>query len=363
MMSANWRWSIVLLLVFGGAVTAKAPVPDETKVPQHLSLVPVDAAGFITADFTGFFDEDIVKEVIKKFEASGKSNIMKEFEKMLGVDLKQISRVTVVMPATLENDDSPVVIISTSKPLDKDKVKENLTPKGTEKKTESGKVYFVGSNPGNPGVHFIGDQTMVVGEGKPLAAYLDKKLDGSVTRFPQAGKLLADNKLVCIIDLSDYGKKLQKDIPVKGADALFEAKPAILTLKGDKSLALNLNLMYKDEEQAKTGVTAAKAALDQLAELIVQGQKEMAKQAERPDIKQNELAQWGLKEATSLLKELEDNVKKADVAQKGKEVDVNIKSKASMARVLTLWVGMLIPVERTEEKEPKKSLPPPPKRR
>jgi hypothetical protein len=356
-----WKTCLAFLMTstLAGLAPAKAPAPDD-KTTSHLALIPADSPGFITADFTGFWNEDIVKEFLKKAEATPEqADILKVLEKFVGIDAKDVARITIIMPPTLDHDDVPVVVISTVKPLDKDKVQKTFTGGGEEKKSASGKAYIQGKQ--RAILYFADARTAILAEGKSGVAYLDKKLEGEWNRVPKVAELIAENKLVAVMELSDYGKKLKEEMPgLKDADALFDAKPSVLTLKAAKDLTLTLNLTYKDEDQAKSGVKAARIALDQLVEKIVEGEKELAKQQERPEIQKNELAKWGLKETSSLLKEFEDNIKKAEVAQKGKEVNVVVHSKVSAARVLTMYLGLFI--VRTQPSPPDKE-PPPPKRR
>ncbi len=221
-----------------------------------------------------------------------------------------------------------------------------------EKKTVGDKVYYAGQH---TAVYFVNDRTVVTGEPKVLAAYLDKKLDITKdARFKSAADLVAKNTLVGMVDLSPYSKDIQKDLPptFKGTEPLFAASPAFVTVTGSKDLALTAKLTYKDEDAAKSAEKAAHTTAEALRQLVIEGQKELAKQATRPETQKDAYAQWAIKETTSLLKEFEDNLKKAEVSQKGKEVEVTMQSKASPARVAVTMISSMFMIRGSSEKPP-----------
>src|SRR5580693_3732953 len=100
--------SCLLALAFlaqGRVVAADNPAAD-------LDLLPPDSPGFVTLRVSELWDEPAVKDFIKKAQGSGENDFFKDAEKELGFDLKQVARVTIVLPPDLEDSEAPLFIVT-----------------------------------------------------------------------------------------------------------------------------------------------------------------------------------------------------------------------------------------------------------
>jgi hypothetical protein len=347
----------LLTVLTAGLCAAGIPMASgaEEKPVVDLTLIPQDASGFVTLKVTGIWEEDSVKNMLKALEK--KPDIFKEVEKFLGLELKQVERVSIMLPAG--PNEEPLVILTTLKPFDQEKVRDAMAP-NAEKKTIGTRSCYVGksgsgSGGGGSGVYFANDRTFVCGQAKVLIGYLDKKWDISKdTRFKNATELIGQNTLIGMMDVSPFSKNMLKNLPpnLKETEALYAASPALFTVIGSKDSSLTGKLSYKDEGSAKDAEKAAIKTREALAKLIADEQKELAKEADRPEVKNDPFSAWATNSLIDLMKEVEDNVKKAKVTQKGNDIEVTIQSKVSGPRLAVAVFGSLfMTVSATESKE------------
>jgi hypothetical protein len=357
------RWGALTCLAALAFLTQnRAVAADDTA--SDLELVPADSPGFVTLRVSDIWDDPSVKDFIKKTASGEGRDFFKDAEKELGFSLNDVARVTIVLPPMLDDNESPpFFIVTTSKPLDKAKVQAALTPKGEESKSASGKV-FIQDKDKHAIVHFVGEKTVFIGKGKWALAYLDKKLDTKAEgRYKGAKELAAKNTLAGILDLADYSKELQKNLTkdFKGIDALFEAKPALVTITGGKDLTLACKWSYKNEDGAKDAATAAKALRDQMVAMLIEQEKQFALLADNPDFKKNEKAVAQFKEMLALMKDVEEALKKTEIDSKGKDVNVALHSQLSPAKIVTRWFLMLGSTSEKSSGKPAEKPPAPPK--
>jgi hypothetical protein len=324
---------------------------EEKKASRHVDLLPHDVSGFVTIRVKDLWDEDIVKDVLKKLAADPRGDLSAMFEKNMGIELKQIDRVTLILPSTAGSGDSAVTIFTALKPLDQTKVKDAIVPKATEKKTANGKVYFESLK---LVVHFIGDDTFVVGDEKPTLAYLEKKPDPTKqTRFKEVRQLVEKNTAVAMVELSDFGADLEKQLPpLEGIGTLSKARPAALTVTMNKESAVDLKLTFATEDSAKEGEKAAKSVRDQLSAKLASQVKEAQKEAANPNTKNDAFKKFLLDQVIELLTTLQSSVEKAECSRSGREVQVTVKAKVSAGKAVLAGVLGAYFMVRKVEKEP-----------
>jgi hypothetical protein len=300
-----------------------------------MDLVPHDATGFVTVRSKDIWNDDTVKEFLKLATGPIAGAALSNIEKATGVDLKQIDRITAILPSTLAPGDSPIGIVTTSKPFDKKKVKTALVPTGTEKKTDSGKVYYEDSQR-NAAVHFVGENTLIASSPKMLAAYLGKKLKpGKQSRLKGSRQLVEKHTMVAIVDFADWGSDFTKALPNwEGRASLTKAKSAVLTITADKESAANLSFSFTDEGAAKSAEKDADTVRDHLADQLAATTKDVQKRATNPNVKNDEFNSFAQGQALKLLQALLDGVKKAEITRKNQEVQVSCRAKISAGQAV-----------------------------
>src|SRR2546427_591686 len=118
-----------------------ATAPSDDKATSDLTLVPQDAAGVVTLNVGGLWEDQVLKDMLKAIASSPKSaDVLDRAEKMIGINLKKVQRMTVILPLEPE-DHTPLLIITTTKALDQDRVRNTLAPEAV-KKTVAGEIYF-----------------------------------------------------------------------------------------------------------------------------------------------------------------------------------------------------------------------------
>jgi Protein of unknown function (DUF1559) len=125
-MRARFRWSVGLPVLVALAVSAvvltSSAGADPVKRPAGLELVPTEGFAVLTVNVAAVHDAGVTKPLREAFE-KGDRAFLKRIEADTGFTPDQIDRLTVLLPtASYMATETPMVVISTRKPIDKAKV-------------------------------------------------------------------------------------------------------------------------------------------------------------------------------------------------------------------------------------------------
>jgi len=138
-----------------GQQPPKADVPAQGPPTDALTLIPGDAQGFVTVRVAEVANNPVVKDVLARIQQMGQDPV-KEMQNAFGVAPTDLDRFTLVV------QDGPKeqmwVVLSSTKPFDRNKVNQKLALDATERKHE-GKAYQVSRD--RSVIHFAGDRTIV----------------------------------------------------------------------------------------------------------------------------------------------------------------------------------------------------------
>ncbi len=222
--SKAWVWVAVVagLLLVGGGIGLWLWL--NSGISGDFELVPRDAQFFVTMRPADAVDSPLGKKLMDRLRPFVKAGL-EEGEKRVGLGLKDVERVTFVMPE-LEKPQEFWAIIHTGKAYDKDKILSLM--EDTEEKSYNGKKYYHRKF-GDFALHFYSRRDIVLATEKGLEKCLDRKWAKSGPLDEALG--LASNKknqLVMAVNLPpDLMKKARDQVNKVGARLTPEQQQAV----------------------------------------------------------------------------------------------------------------------------------------
>jgi serine/threonine protein kinase len=353
-------------------------------LPPDLALVPADAFGFVSVRVADLLKAPGVQRTEERLfkEIPGlRSNFDKgtaEMKQQWGFDFQDIDRVSLVALQAAAAEQSTILIVTTKRPYDIDKVRRIIgLPFRSQQQND--RTYYVGSNPQLNALYPAGRRVFVLGFAQPKDAGLPRPkipagAHGSLETFLErradrdtgldkgplrdaleqaAGKhhvVAGLNPPRFLLDLMGLtlGQKFPKIQPLLGLttatltldlESTFEPQP-----NGD-SLNLGLHLVFPDEAGGISGQRAAKEALalaqKNLQDLLMR-MSILAGLGQ--DVKQM------LKLASRLLNQLDLALRGAEVRRQSREVDVVIRVVTDLPELAAAQVRIARKAKQEEER-------------
>jgi hypothetical protein len=287
----TWSMSRALLMagvlagavLLGGMVGGPRLAAEEKKTATGLEHVPADGIAFVTANLAELRTTEAGKALLAPNKDT--AELHKEFLKAVGIEVADLERVSLVLVDPPPRGE-PVILLTTSKPLDREKVLAALAPGAAEEKRESGSVYL--DREKNVGVFFRGERTVVVGNTVAVGNFAEHPAPTKETDKPLAVALaLASGKhpVVVGVDMAAIAKEIGEQFPpeLEPFKPLFQARTATLTLDlgAAGKLEAGATLNFAKEAEVKDAEKAANAALalahEALSRVVKQAPKEMGK--------------------------------------------------------------------------------------
>jgi len=344
------------------------PLPGfgaDDELPDGLGLVPADGSGFLSVRIGQLYRSDATKAFREKL-AKAQPDFQKQFAKEVGIALTQMDRVTLVLGDSPEGP--PLLILSTSEPLDKEKVKAAILRKFEEKK-HAGKTYFARKLDEKrekslpryvPAVYFVSERILVQAPVGQMEQFLDRmgKKAGKGPLSPALSRAGKEPLVVALNLPGPFFQAAKKKAPDKGKELLVPlgANPGVVTLVGDKNIRVKANLTFADKE----GVTEAEKALKSLKDLVLsqiaKGREELGRELKRE--KADEFGRWFMGRAREFLDKVDEGIKGAKVERKDSTLVVTFTIKATAADTLIMGSAsffLAVPPETAPAERPGKT--------
>jgi hypothetical protein len=280
--SKAWIWVAVAagLLLVGGGIGLWLWL--NSGISSDFQLVPRDAQFFVTVRVADAMDSPLGKKVADQLGGIPREakDALADAEKKAGLSLKDIERVTFVMP-DFEKPQVSWAIIHTAKAYDKDKI-ETLLSSPQEKEYE-GKKYYLASG---TAVHFHSRSVLVVGSEQGVKDCLDKA--GKHKSGPLEGALEAASKkkyqVVLGVSLPPaLMAKARKEAVGPKADKykpLLELNGGYMAVAVANDIEWELGITFPDKDKARAAEKLTTELLDELKRELPR-QKEAARAAFR----------------------------------------------------------------------------------
>jgi len=288
------------------------PLRAEEKVRADLSAVPGNAVGFVHIRVAELWKSDACKDLRAMVEKAG-SDALDAFDRRFVPAPSSIDRITVVMLMPDRGGEPPlVVVLSTSKPFDKEKFLKGALPGATEEKTGSSSLYIDAKT--GVGLHVIDNQTFAFGSIDVMRHYVTLKGGGSGA-FELALRDTGKHQIVAALNSSLLPGEAIGSLPPP-LQPLARARLIQLGADIGQDIRFDLKLKFADDTAAKAGEDAAKEGVKMAREALAKLRKEvegklMSKDgpatspiSELPETALALVALGSLKQADEMLKDL-----------------------------------------------------------
>ncbi|HEV3258851.1 MAG TPA: hypothetical protein VG013_18415 [Gemmataceae bacterium] len=255
-----------------------------TGLPTDLSLVPHDAAGFLSVRVADTWDQEQAAPLRKLAKDNPMASLfLDQLKAKAGLTIADVERAVAIMP-TADSHPEPLLLVTTktSKTIDRAGLVGVFLPGAKEKKVGEKSFFTAGTAPF--GIHFADDHTLLAGAPAAVEAFL--KQPASKEEGPLTGALReagGKHTLVLGFNPSRFADQAKKQIPpgMEKFQPLLDARAGMLTVDVTSELQVTVQLTFAKEEQARAGEEAAKALLV-MAPLVMPQVVKQLEQAPRP---------------------------------------------------------------------------------
>jgi hypothetical protein len=269
-----------------GEGDSKPPAKAAPATPTDLDLVPQDAAAFVHIRLADLWKAGELKELRELLALAGPQALHgldgqfvpapSTIERVTWVFLTPESLHTSLFSGNPEGV-SPLLVISTSTPFDRDKVRKALPADARVKKFENGDYIFLENT--WSGLLLIDDRTFAIGSEDAVIEWFQQSARGKDKGAMQVplGEAARKNQVVIGVNPSRFAI----DPPVKlllppDLRPLLEARSATVALNLDKDLDMRLRLDFAGEAGAGAGVKALNAGRDLARQAIARASRLVA---------------------------------------------------------------------------------------
>lgn len=269
-LAANWRlaaWGLFLILglalVASSGELAGRAAGQETKTALPADLARVSPASFFIASLNidAVWNSEAAKGVreqaLKSFP-----DLFQEFEKLVGVGVTDIQRVTMVMG--IMGDSEPVFVVATKSDCEKERVLKKALPERTEKNTDNGTIYIHERK----AMSFLDGKVFVVGEPRSVEAFVERPRttkDGPLSPVLRAA---AEGKHAVVAGLNPEPlDQIKEQLPAQAEPfkPLIAAKTSLATVDLTNKLSANLTGTFANAKDAES----AEKAVEELRKLLL----------------------------------------------------------------------------------------------
>ncbi|HMF15133.1 MAG TPA: DUF1559 domain-containing protein, partial [Gemmataceae bacterium] len=322
---ARWRLACgavavllgVLVIASSGESARQAAGQDaKPALPADLARIPPDSFFIGSLNVSLVWNSDAAKGIRDK---AGESfpDLLQEFEKLIGVGIKDIERITMVS-AGIGPDGEPFFVVGTKNAIEKERVLKKALPEHTEKATDTATMYVAKDR---KAMAFLGDKVFVIGDQRAVEPFLGRTI---VKKGPLSPVLQAaasgQHAIAAGFDpepLAALKDQLPPDAePFK---PIIAAKSSLLTVDLTNKLVANLRGTFADAKDAE----AAEKAADELRKLLLE---QVAKGIEHV---QNQGKDW--ERIVDLMKLGESSIKDAKLQRKDATLQATLVVQTDLA--------------------------------
>jgi prepilin-type processing-associated H-X9-DG protein len=307
----------VLVVAGSGEPAGRATAQDaKPALPADLARIPPDSLFVGSLNVSVVWNSDAAKGVRDRAVESF-PDLMQEFEKLIGVGIKDIERITMVS-AGVGPGGEPVFVIGTKNAIEKERVLKLALPEHAEKNTDNGTIYL-GKDRERKAMAFLDGRVFVVGDQAGIEGFVARTVvkKGALSPVLEAA---ASGKHAIVAGLNG---ELLGDLKGKADLGPFEplvaAKSSILTVDLTNKLTANLSGTFADAKDAE----AAEKAAEDLRKLLLE---QMAKGIEHV---QSQGKDWD--RIVDLMKLAEASVKDAKLQRKDATVQTTLVVQTDLA--------------------------------
>jgi len=299
--ASGWAAVVLGLVMLAGSgepaarVTAQEAKPA---LPADLARIPPDSFFIGSLNVSGIWNSAAAKGIREKAPAAF-PDMFQEWDKLIGVGIPEIERITMVS-AGMQPGGEPLFVIGTKNTIEKERVLQKALPEHTEKNTDNGTIYL-GKDRERKAMAFLDGKVFVVGDQRSIEGFVGRTV---VKKGPLSPVLEAaasgKHAIVAGFDpepLSGLKDNLPPDAaPLK---PLLAAKSSLLTVDLTEKLTAVVHGTFADAKDAE----AAKKGVQDLRQMLLgfmdQGIAQMEKQGEewKRIVDLMKLAQSSVKEA------------------------------------------------------------------
>jgi hypothetical protein len=272
-LAARWRlaaWGLLFILglaiVLGkGEPTGLVAAGDDAKaaLPADLARILPDSFFIASINIDVVWNSEAAKGIREKALKSF-PDLFQEFEKLVGVNITDIERITMVMDGIRQNAE-PVFVVATKKAVEPERVLKAALPERTEKNTDNGTIY-IGRDRERKAMAFIDGKVLVLGAAHAVESFVEKpasKKEGPLTPVLKAaaGKhaLAAGMNPAPLAEVKD-----QLPADAEPFKPLMEAKASLLTMDLTNKLTAELRGTFANAKDAEN----AEKAVEELRKLL-----------------------------------------------------------------------------------------------
>ena len=247
----------------------KAPLPPE------LAVVPPDAIAFVHVRLADLWKSEAFKDFRDLIQKAGPKAIQ-AFDKRFVPHPSTLDRLTffVLPPGGALRDPQPIVVLTTSAPINKEQFLQSAVPGAVEKKAKAGSYYDDAKT--RTGISFLGDRAFLFGPSEVVAHLLngERKTQGPLSLALERAH--AGRPLVVGLNASMLPPEALRDVPPP-LRPLFKAKLAMLSFDLADDGRIDVQLNYANADQAKEADDALKAAVQMARQALGMGRAELMK--------------------------------------------------------------------------------------
>jgi hypothetical protein len=302
--------------------------PASRNVVPQAKYLPRDCVGFLSLEPARFFKSDAGRSLLQcikehdQLESQEFKEIQWNWTKRFGMEAADIERITFFVENLAKNwKAKPLVLVTNIKPFTRSKVLDCFVPGAIEKHLV-GKDYFVKETDAEKALHFLDDHNFLFGATSSLEFYWKSELG------PTAGGPLADSlrmlaeghHAVLGLNCAALPWEFLRVWPPMWQPIAPLKSCLSLAFKGDfdKDLEVHGRFAFPDN-QSKQGVASFQAGLV-LGELLTE-LKDRAPKEEKQDPDK-----WEKVTTRSLLRGIENGLRKAQIEQRGGQVQMQLKA-------------------------------------
>jgi prepilin-type processing-associated H-X9-DG protein len=249
--------------------------PESTTLTPDAAVVPADAAVILSVRVADLWTADLTKPIRDKFSKE-LAAAAADMEKDLGHPPEQIERVTLSVLSF--GPGSEVVIVTLTKPFDKDKVIARAGKKTKEEKYK-GRTLYVGET--GDAVCLLDDRTYVVAKIDPLRGMLDRPGGDKEGPLTAARKAIAQkHSFVLSLNLPMFLSEAGGNLPGEFDPyrPLLEAQTSLLTADAGTESKAELMLTFASDKEAKKAEKAMQEGLGVAKGAIAAGRLALGKE-------------------------------------------------------------------------------------
>jgi prepilin-type processing-associated H-X9-DG protein len=269
-----------------GEGDSKPPAKAAPAIPTDLDLVPQDAAAFIHIRLADLWKADELKELRTLLALAGPQALQSldgqfvpapsTIEPVTWVFLTPESLQTSLFSGSPEGV-SPLLVVSTSTPFDRDKVRKALPADARVKKFQDHEYLFLENT--WSGLLLIDDHTFAMGSEDAVIEWFQQSARGKDKGAMQVplGEAAGKNQVVIGVNPSRFATDpLVKLLLPPDLRPLLQSRSATLALNLDRDLAVRLRLDFAGEAEAGAGVKALNAGRDLARQAIARASRLVA---------------------------------------------------------------------------------------